>query len=320
MTTRRQKPADLMSDSHSVLDVLKNTDIFSFVQFYLTRRYEGLFSPDLSFPDTCSFVSELLIGLRDKGLTEITGSVFNCQMRLRFDHMYQKVIDHRFDFDAKVMLAILQRLPLRASVLDFGAGNNHFLQAMSRCVARPDISYFASDYFVSEIAPNGGGVQWIKQPGPYELPPHDSPFDLILLRRTAHHILDFRRLIPKLYAAMSAASHLTLIEDSFSENELELWSEITPLVDKELTATFHRSLSNREKINFLQFNDFYTNYLYHSWTNMPLPLKHKSCSEWKELFFDTGFDLAETYNLGFPKTGLNLHQSATMVFCWTKKF
>lgn len=298
------------------MEELRDDVFFTFVKLYLSKRYERLITDEISsFASTEDFVEKMLKNLFQNGLYSTRQKFFNNQMKPHFQRIYSRVKHKNFVYDEKVFLPFIQNLPANACVLDFGAGNNHFLPAVANHSGREDIEYYATDYFIEkgEVL-DKGIVKLIYQPTPTELPKNIF-FDFIFLRRTAHHLLDFKLIIEEIKVHLTPNGLLVLIEDSYDDKDSSIYPEMKFLVDKELTQNFYLDLTPQQKIKFLQFNDFYSNYLYHDWTSMPLPLNHKTFSEWEEVLRNSGIEVQAKYNMGFPKNIYNLHQAATGILC-----
>ncbi|MBC8184851.1 methyltransferase domain-containing protein [candidate division KSB1 bacterium] len=188
-----------MPNHHPITNELSNKDLFTFVTFYLSQRYNGLISDKISsFSSTEEFVEKMLRHLIENGLDSTRQKFFNDHMMPHFHRIYGKVKPRNFAYDGKVFLPFIQNLPPNSFVLDFGAGNNNFLPAIANRSGREDIEYYATDYFVDERKSlDRGRVKFIHQPRPYELP-KDRYFDFIFLRRTAHHIPDFEVIIEEI--------------------------------------------------------------------------------------------------------------------------
>jgi SAM-dependent methyltransferase len=305
------------TSDHYSINELRDESLFTFVKFYLSKRYEGLISDESSsFASTEEFAEKMLKHLFETGLNSTRQEFFNDQMMPHFQRIYDRVKHRNFDYDGKVFLPFIQKLPPNASVLDFGAGNNNFLPAMANRLGREDIEYYATDYFVNEgKSLDKGSVKFIHQPSANELP-KDRYFDFIFLRRVAHHILDFELIIKEIKSRFRPNGLLVLIEDSYDDKDSSIYPEMESLVDKELTEKFYQDLTPKQKIKLLQFNDFYSNYLYHNWTSMPLPMNHKTFSEWDDELKNLGMEPFAKYNMGFPRNIYNLHQAATGILCY----
>ena len=181
-----------MLDPSSVANELVDPALLGFVQLYLCRRYEGLVTPaTIGFESTADFVEQMLKHLVERGADSTRETFMRGAMRDSFRRIWQRVGTRNFDYDAAVFLPLVAALPANACVLDFGAGNNNFLPAIASRAARSDVTYYATDYFVSTQEPlTKGRAEFVRQPEPDELP-DVGPFDLIVLRRVAHHIPDF---------------------------------------------------------------------------------------------------------------------------------
>jgi SAM-dependent methyltransferase len=272
----------------------------------------------LPYTTTEEFVEEMLNHLLEKGPIPTRREFLGSSMEVLFEQIWARVKSRNFDFDARVFLSLIMNLSANASILDLGAGNNNFLPAMADRAARRDISYYATDYFTStQESLDKGHVRFVCQPSPDKLP-DVGPFALILLRRVAHHLPDFTAIAEEIKRSLKHDGLLVLIEDTYDDSSSSILSEMFPLVDRELTEQFYASLNDQQKIRFLQFNDFYSNYVYHNWTTMPLPMAHKTMSQWEEELSYLGLTLHLRYNMGFPKNVYNIHQAATGILCFRK--
>jgi SAM-dependent methyltransferase len=295
----------------AAVSCLSDDAVLRFAVRYLARRYQGI-APS-SFPNTTALVEAILGSLVESGAEATRRAFFEGSQRASFDELYARVQPRRFEFDGQIVVPWLQQLPFEARVLDFGAGNNQFLPAVATCANRHDVSYFASDFFAQRTDLAGAGcVQFLRQPSPTDLPAC-GPLQLIMLRRTAHHLEELGQVLRSVRSGLAPGGVLLLIEDTFDEADPTVSPALREMVDDELTGRFCRDLSAAQRISFLKFNDLYANYLFHGWTSMPLPLNHKSLAGWVSALDEEGFTLLDWQYLGFPTGSFNLHQAATGV-------
>jgi hypothetical protein len=297
------------ADPVSALD----DDVERFACRYLVCRYQRLdaFAGQKGYDGALQrFVQALLQSLRRFG-TDETRQRFLTPLKPSFDRLYGSVRPRRFDFDAKFFVPWLQRLQAGGVVLDFGAGDNSFLPAIAARVDRNDLDYFACDFFTdNSFSSSRAGVTFLGQPSATMLPELPPP-NLVLLRRSAHHMQDLGIVLRSIRSRLAPAGQLVLIEDTFNESYAGWNPQMDGMVDEELTASFRCHLSHEQKIQFLKFNDYYSNHVFHGWRSMPLPLAHTDITGWVEKLGAERFTLAESLDLGFPITTLNLHQAAT---------
>jgi SAM-dependent methyltransferase len=298
--------------------VLSDETAFGFIRLYLNRRYAGLTDNSEVYSGTDDYVKEMLLSLVDKG-SEHTRNVFFREEYLSRAHarVYGRIEQGRYDFDAGVLLPVIAALPSGSVVLDVGAGFNRFMPRLAGLAGREDIKYYASDPYVT---PEGqdSRVPFIAQPGPYQLPEEAGQCDLIVFRAVMHHAVRLELMIDEVRRVLRPGGKLLLIEDSFDDGDDAIWDGIVPMVDQVLVGAFN-DLTAEKKLDFLKFNDWYSNRLYHDWSGMALPFNHKPLSAWRDELARLGMKLEESFNLGFPNNDYAVHQPFTLAMIFGRQ-
>lgn len=297
------------------LSLLEDPSVSSFFSEYLTTRYSNIKDfGEIGFCSAQQFVQTLLSTMTENGVEQGKRQLFCQKNRKHFEKYYQTIQANCFKFDAIVINSIFSALPLNASVLDFGAGNNLFLPNMLKASKRLDLNAYATDYHHTHDTCYSS-VKLVKQPAPDRMP-NVGKLDIILMRRVAHHIDDMSRLLSEMRKKLKKNGKLILIEDTYLKSKV-LAAVSKGYRDPFLTKNFQDKLSDKQKIQFLKINDYYSNYIFHDWTQMPLPLQHQSIDHWNKNLSQYAFSLSEYYYMGFPKKEFNLHQAATGIMIYT---
>lgn len=270
------------------------------------------------YSGTDDYVKEMLLSLVDKG-PEHTRNVFFREECLRraHDRIYSRIDQSRYKFDSSVLVPLIIKLPAEAKVLDAGAGFNRFLPAVAELAGRKDVNYLATDPFVTPDKPDDR-VHFVRQPGPYQFPEEACLCDLIIFRAVMHHVENIELMIDEVRRTLRPSGKLIIIEDSFDDMSDTIWDGVVPMTDHILVGAFN-DLTIKRRLDFLRFNDWYSNHLYHNWNGMALPCNHKPLGDWKDTMDKLGMELEECFNLGFPNNDYAVHQPFTLAMIYKKQ-
>jgi len=311
-TVQHNKPQNLQhSQSYfsKIKEILQDHATLSFIKTYLTIRYQDLTNDLDTFESTERYIAQMLDSLQKYGPGK-TRKLFFEPDAIKNAHkkIYTRHTALKYDFDATALLPLIKELESNASILDVGAGFNNFLPQVKKLAGRTDLNYYATAPFVNGTSKDG--VIFLHQPGPYTLPA--GSYDVIILRAALHHVEDVEKMIEQIRKKLKPSGKLVLIEDSFDDLNTSIWSE-TEHMSNELLNTQFNHLTDEQKINFLIFNDWYANHLYHAWNTMPLPFYHKSHSGWTNKLSQLGMRFLSSLNMGFPTNQYAMHQPSTLI-------
>ncbi|MDP8233840.1 MAG: class I SAM-dependent methyltransferase [Candidatus Saelkia tenebricola] len=208
---------------------------------------------------------------------------------------------------------VLGSLPIGATVVDVGCGNN--ILGKEIAINNPKISIIGTDTYDYHEEHGLSNLNFLQQSSPFDIPIGEESVDVIILNATLHHVSpeEIGEFLNELSRILKPGGKVILVEDTWSENipfkteesDIELTNEFLSLVEQ-----YGEDFAKE----YLIFNDWYSNIVVHQWDGMAMPYNFHSMESWQTIFQNQGFTTSETLFFGFLKQTFHKPSVGIIVF------
>jgi SAM-dependent methyltransferase len=308
-------------DPWDCLSYLDDAPICDFIRYFFRVRYKGLITSEtrstVGYENTEDYAEAVLTSLRTD--SHHTRDLFFAPLPLQDIHKRFRARngERKFLFEAKAILPFMDELPKDSLTADLGAGDNSFLRTLKRVSGRTDLDFMGTD-ITEEPGTEKKEVRFVLQESEYDTGIPARAAAMVIMKASAHHILDPARMFTEVRRILDDRGLLVLIEESSDREPPQPVDRLAGMSDHAMNERFY-DLSRDRRLSVMKFLDFYGVRIYRGWNNMPLPLRIHDADGWAHEIEPFGLQLVSKVNMGFAGAAYtSCLQRCNLVLCFRR--